>query len=322
MKNNFKPAWWLPGGHLQTLWAGLKKRKVNVPLVRERLWLPDGDFLDLDWTVDNEKSPLVLLLHGLEGSVESSYAKGMLTALKRVGLRGVFMHFRGCSGEHNKSIQFYHAGETNDLRYVLQTLHQREPSTPLAVIGFSLGGNVLLKYLGETQMDNPISCAAAISVPFLLNRCSDKIQKGSSSIYQKHLLLRLKKKVLSKAEKTTLPIDLENVSKIKNFWEFDDLITAKIYGFKDAQDYYKQSSSLHYLSSIKKKTWIIHALNDPFLPSDAIPQSNQLPFNVQLELHPSGGHLGFIGGRLPWSPTYWLEEQVPSLLRNFLISER
>lgn len=321
MGNDFKPAWWLPGAHLQTLWSSLRKRKIDIPLIRERLLLPDGDFLDLDWTSAKTETPIVLILHGLEGSIESSYAKGMLNALKNSGLRGVFMHFRGCSGEHNRSVQSYHAGETRDVDYVLQTFNQREPSTPIAVIGFSLGGNVLLKYLGETQTNNPVSCAVAISVPFLLNRFADKIQEGSSIIYQKYFLSKIKKKILDKSRSMALPIDLEKLSKIKNFWDFDHFITAKVYGFKDAKDYYEKSSSFHYLSKIKRKTLILHARNDPFLPSDAIPDQNQLPMNVQLELLKNGGHVGFISGALPWNPKYWLEERVPSYIQANLLKE-
>lgn len=321
MRNNFKPAWWLPGGHLQTLWPSLRKRKIDISLVRERLLLPDGDFLDLDWTTSNAGAPIVLILHGLEGSIESSYAKGMLNALKNSGLRGVFMHFRGCSGEHNRSIQSYHAGETKDVGYVLQTFSQREPFTQIAVIGFSLGGNVLLKYLGETQMDNPICCATVISVPFLLNRFADKIQRRGSFIYQKYLLSRLRNKILDKARSIALPIDLENLDRLKNFWDFDNEVTAKIHGFKDAKDYYEKSSSFHYLSKIKRKTLLIHAFNDPFLPLDAIPDQNQLPMNVQLELLKSGGHMGFMSGALPWHPKYWLEERVPSYIQENLLTK-
>lgn len=315
MKNEFKPAWWLPGGHLQTLVPSFRKRKIDIPLVRERLWLPDGDFLDLDWVSGSAGRPIVLLLHGLEGSIESSYAKGMLKALQNSGLRGVFMHFRGCSGEPNRRIQSYHAGETQDLSYVLQTVHQREPSMPIAVVGFSLGGNVLLKYLGETERDNPVCCAAAISVPFLLHRFADKVRKGTSSIYQWYLLSKLKKKMRDKAGSAAFPMDLENLDRIKNFWDFDRWFTAKIYGFRDAEDYYEKSSSFHYLSRIKKNTLILHARNDPFLPLDAIPHPKDLPSPVQFELQQSGGHMGFVAGVWPWSPKYWLEERVPSYLQ-------
>lgn len=316
---DFKPAWWLPGGHLQTLWPSLRKRKIKIPLERERLPLPDGDFLDLDWVTGNAGAPIVLILHGLEGSIESSYAKGMLNALKNSGLRGVFMHFRGCSGEHNRSVQSYHAGETKDLGFFLQTFNQREPLTQIAAIGYSLGGNVLLKYLGETQVDNSICCAVAISVPFLLNRCADKLQRGFSSIYQKHFLSLLRNKILDKAKSILLPIDLKSMAKIKNLWDFDNAVTAKIHGFKDAKDYYEKSSSFSYLSKIKKKTLIVHAWNDPFLYLDAIPPKDQIPVNVQLEMQQSGGHVGFIAGGLPWKPKYWLEERVPTYIQENLV---
>ena len=214
-QSRFKPAWWLPGGHLQTLWPSLQKRKIDIPLTRERLWLPDGDFVDLDWISGNETAPLVLILHGLEGSIESSYAKGMLKALKNAGFCAVFMHFRGCSGEHNKKAQAYHAeNETCMMSYTLYTsaTHTRQ----IAVVGFSLGGNVLLKYLGETGSDNLIHCAVAISVPFLLNRFADRIQKRLFHVPEIPLS-GLRKKMLDKAKHLSLPIDLEHLEKIKSF---------------------------------------------------------------------------------------------------------
>ena len=194
--NDFKPAWWLPGGHLQTLWPNFFPRKNKLKLSRERFLLADGDFVDLDWLGKDNTKPLVIILHGLEGSIKSSYAKGMISALEKSGFQAVFMHFRGCSGEHNKLIKSYHAGETNDFEYVLQAMRKRNPSVPLAAIGFSLGANVLLKYLGATQNANPLCCAVAISTPFELNRCSDRIQNGFSSLYQKILLSQLRKKTL------------------------------------------------------------------------------------------------------------------------------
>jgi predicted alpha/beta-fold hydrolase len=308
----FKPAWWLAGAHLQTIWPSLKKRKIAISLKRERLDLPDGDFLDLDWTEGNLDKPLVILLHGLEGSIESSYAKGMLAALSRAGLRSLFMNFRSCSDEPNRHLQSYHAGETRDLSFVLETLKKRYPSLPIGAVGVSLGGNVLLKYLGESGLNNPISAAVAISVPFLLNRCADKLEKGFSQIYQKHLLSLLKKKILKKE----IPTDLRDIKTLKTFWEFDHFFTAPLYGFTDAKDYYNRSSSFYYLPEIKRKTLLIQALNDPFLPSDAIPKN--LPPNVELELSKEGGHVGFISGNLPWRPKWWLEERVPAYLKSSL----
>lgn len=316
--SNFKPAWWLPGGHLQTIWANFTKRKHSIKINRERLILPDGDFVDLDWVDDNSDGPIVIILHGLEGSIKSSYAKGMLHALKNSGFRAVLMHFRGCSGEHNKTSKAYHAGETGDFRYVVQTLHARYPLVKMAAVGFSLGGNVLLKYLGETQLDNPLECAVAVSAPFLLNRLADKMQKGFSLIYQWQLLLLLKNKIANKNRFIPLSFDISHISKIKNFWQFDNEITAKIYAFKDAAEYYHQSSSANYLFSIKKPTLILHARNDPFLYEDAIPLQAALPSNVQLELSESGGHVGFVSGALPWRPVFWLEERVPAYLENLI----
>ncbi len=316
--NKFKAPWWLPGGHLQTIWPNLVKRKCTIALERERLTLPDGDFIDLDWTISNQTAPLVILLHGLEGSVKSNYAKGMLSALKASGLHPLIMHFRGCSGEHNIATRSYHAGETSDLQHLVHVLKKRFPSRPIATIGFSLGGNVLLKYLGETQEDNPICCAVAISAPFLLNRFADRIQQGFSSIYQRHLLSQLKKKLLEKNKQTKLSIDINKIKNIETFWEFDDLITSKLHNFKNAEDYYKKSSSFYYLQHIKKPTLLLHASNDPFLDPDAIPDPSQLPSQVHLELQRSGGHIGFMTGLLPWKPKYWLEERVPRFITAHL----
>src|SRR5580704_6495536 len=165
--NEFKPAWWLPNSHLQTLWPAIFRSNIKkVALERERLELPDGDFIDLDWLDRQKTGPLILILHGFEGSIESHYAKGMLCSINQQGWRGVFMHFRGCSGEPNRLPRGYHSGETNDLHYVIQILQQREPDIDLAAIGYSLGGNVLLKWLGETGLENPLKAAIAISVPF------------------------------------------------------------------------------------------------------------------------------------------------------------
>lgn len=316
--SNFKPAWWLPGGHLQTLWANFTKREHSIKINRERLTLPDEDFVDLDWVESESSGPIVIVLHGLEGSIKSGYVRGMLMALKQAGFRAVLMNFRGCSGEHNNTSKAYHAGETGDFHYVVQTLHQRCPSAKMAAIGFSLGGNVLLKYLGETQSENPLSCAVAVSVPFLLNRVADRINKGMSRIYQRQLLSLLRKKTLDKSQSISLPIDVNQLHRIKDFWQFDHDITAKLYGFKSADDYYRKSSAKYYLADIVKPTLIVHALNDPFLYQDAIPQPQTLPAHVRLELSNSGGHVGFIHGGTPWCPRYWLEEKIPAYLKDFI----
>ncbi|HEX2548614.1 MAG TPA: hydrolase [Gammaproteobacteria bacterium] len=307
-ENNFKPAWWLRQAHLQTLWPALLRRPIkNLILKRERIELPDGDFIDLDWTEGS--GPIVLILHGLEGSLQSSYAKGMLLALKKHHYRGVFMNFRGCSGEVNRFPHAYHSGETSDLNIVIQRLHAREPHTPLAAVGFSLGGNVLLKWLGETKHDNLLSAAVAISVPFELFKCIERVNRGFSRIYQWHLLHCLQRKMQLKSV---------NTSQFQTLREFDNHITAPLHGFKDAEDYYFRCSSRQFLPNIVVPTLLLQAKDDPFMTEDVVPTVNELPPAVQLEVSEYGGHVGFVGGSLPWRPQYWLESRVPQFLQGYL----
>jgi len=319
VKNTFKPAWWLPGPHLQTLWPTLlRKKPKGLILERERLELPDGDFLDLDWTATQGKGPLVLILHGLEGSVDSSYAQGMLAAIVENQWRGVFMHFRGCSGEPNRMIRSYHSGETRDLARVVQHIRKREPNTPLAAIGFSLGGNVLLKWLGETGEDSPLEAAAAISVPFELDKAALRMQHGFSRIYQWHLLACLRKRLGDQFREQDVEYGLTALSGVKTLWDFDEKVTAPMYGFASADEYYKRSSSRRYLSKIRTPTLLVQALDDPFMTDDLIPELEELPNNIELEVTAGGGHVGFVAGLLPWKSTYWLEQRVPEFLQKYL----
>jgi predicted alpha/beta-fold hydrolase len=304
----------LPGGHLQTLWPNIFGRKYALDLRRERLWLKDGDFIDLDWLDSDIEKPLIVMLPGLEGSIKSSYAQGMMKALQHAELSTVFMCFRGCSGEHNKHINTYHAGQTQDLKYLLDTITDRYPKRTICAIGFSLGGNILLKYLGETQNNNPLHCAVAISIPFQLERSADRLQQGFSRLYQKILLSSLVSKIKDKHQSTSLPVDLTKLDKVSSFWAFDDLVTAPLNGFKNVDEYYQQSSCRQFLPNIKKNTLIIHATNDPFLYPDAIPQQEELTANVELEIYKSGGHIGFVAGMIPFKPRYWLEQTVPEYL--------
>jgi hypothetical protein len=314
---SFKPAWWLPNSHLQTLWAPLFRKKIlNIQLIRERVELPDGDFIDLDWTEKNATKPIVLLLHGFEGSVDSHYVKGMLDAIKQQGWVGALMHFRGCSGEPNRLPRMYHSGETTDVAYIVEYLLQ-QTTMPIATIGFSLGGNVLLKWLGETGSKNPLKAAIAISVPFELHKAVKKLENGLSKIYQKRFINSLQKKLKHKFSSGPLPFCSEFL-KLKTLREFDDQITAPLHGFASADEYYSLSSSRAFLSSIQTPTLILHAKDDPFMSEDAIPNQDELPSSVELELSRTGGHIGFISGNLPWKPIYWLEERVPGFLHKHL----
>jgi len=311
----FKPAWWLRNPHLQTLWPVFFRRRLRPSLRRERLELPDGDFVDLDWTL-NDSGPIVVIFHGLEGSSHSHYARGMLTSLPQHGLRAVLMHFRGCSGEPNRLARAYHSGDTGDIDFLVRTLRAREPNTPLAAIGYSLGGNALLKWLGEQGKDAPVQCAVAVSVPFLLHEATARMNRGLSRVYQWHLLKSLKRGARRKAMKFAPPAPLNEINQMKGFYEFDDRVTARLHGFNDAMHYYTTSSSRQYLNRIRIPTLIVHASDDPFMHAQVIPEANELSSAIKLDLHRHGGHVGFVGGRLPWKPRYWLEERIPAWLQK------
>jgi predicted alpha/beta-fold hydrolase len=308
-RSDFRPAWWLPGPHLQTLYPTLCRRRAHPQLGRERLELADGDFIDLDWT-DSNGGPVVLVLHGLEGSLASHYSGGILGALTASGYHAALMYFRGCSGEPNRLPRSYHSGETADLQAVIDHIRRRHPATPLAVIGYSLGGNVLLKWLGEQGQAAALTTAVAISVPFELDSAARRLEQGLSRIYQRYLLRKLRRAVRLKATVHPPPVSLEELSRLATFHQFDDAVTAPLHGFKGVGDYYRRSSSRQYLDRIVVPTLILQAQDDPFLPARAIPVDADLSKAVTLELSPRGGHVGFIAGRIPFAADYWLETRI------------
>lgn len=314
----FKPAWWLPSAHLQTLWPFLFRRDVkSLSLFDERFELPDGDFVDLVW-VGEGKGPIILILHGFEGSIDSHYVKGLLQKIISHGWRAVFMHFRGCSGEPNRLARSYHSGETGDINIVAKALYEREPHTHFAAVGFSLGGNVLLKWLGETGETNPLKAAIAISVPFELHKTSHRIQKGFSKIYQWYFLKCLRKRLSLKFEQISRPEYLPPLSRLHTLRDFDDKVTAPLHGFLNADEYYLTSSSRQFLKKITVPTLVLHAKDDPFMTQDIIPQENELSQQVCLEVSEKGGHVGFVSGKFPWRAEYWLEKRIPEFLGGHL----
>jgi len=321
----FRPAWWLRGGHRQTLWAALARRTFPLDLRRQRLDLPDGDFIDLDWhEPDNtpHRTPIVVILHGLEGSSASPHIRGMIRALARHGLRSVVAHFRGCSGEPNRLPRGYHSGDTQHLQLTLDALRRDDPATPdspaapLLALGYSLGGNVLLKFLGERGDDHPLRAAVAVSVPFDLAACASHMQRGLSRIYLRHLTRRMQRSLLAKMRRTplNLPLAEADVPKLDSFWKFDDAVTAPAHGFASAAEYYRQSSCRQYLRRITTPTLILHARDDPFMPPCVIPSHADLSDTVTLAVSDRGGHVGFIEGPTPLAPRYWLESHVPAML--------
>jgi predicted alpha/beta-fold hydrolase len=316
--STFRAAWWLPSAHLQTLWPALVKRRSRIALRRERLELPDGDFLDLDWT-PRETGPIVVILHGLEGSSDSHYAGRLLETVHDGGWRGVVMHFRGCSGEPNRLPRTYHSGETGDVQQFVRRLRQAEPDTAIAVVGYSLGGNVLLKWLGETGEAALIACAVAVSVPFDLADCARRLERGLSRLYQWWLLKSLRASILRKFGNRSAPIELTDLDQVRTFREFDDRVTAPLHGFAGVDDYYARSSSRKYLAGIRVPTLVLHARDDPFMTPSAVPAPDEVSSSVALEVMEKGGHVGFVTGRHPWRARYWLEERIPRFLERHLV---
>ena len=309
--NSFKPARQLANPHLQTLWPTLFRPSIQLTTQRERIELPDGDFVDLDWT-KNTHGPIAVLFHGLEGSGNSSYIRGLMLSLEQHAWQTVVMNFRGCSGEPNRLARAYHSGDTADIKFIINLLRQRYPDKTIVAVGFSLGGNALLKYLAETANASQLDAAVAVSVPFDLDNAALTLQKSGFGIYQRHLLKNLKATVLAKRPLLASIIDLDAAIKARNFHEFDHLVTAPLHGFNGVDDYYAQSSAKQYLGAITTMTLIIHAVDDPFLDKSAIPTDSELSTSIQLLLSPHGGHVGFIDKQ-----GYWLERRIPQFLQQF-----
>jgi predicted alpha/beta-fold hydrolase len=335
---------WLTGGHAQTV-AGVALR-AHVPHVkvhgdvrrrRERIATPDGDFLDLDWfesgddatraSAAHEKAanvPLVLLLHGLEGSSNSGYVKVLARELAAAGLESVGLNFRSCSGELNRGPRLYHAGETDDVEFVIEQLAARRPGRPLAAVGFSIGGNMLLRWMGEAgeRATELLDAAAVVSVPFDLEAGANFMEASASRLYLRHLLPSLRAKIAAKRELLRGRIDVQRALHARTFFEFDDAATSPLYGFKDVHDYYRRASCAPRIGGVRVPTLVVHALDDPFLPASAIPTA-AIAGNPWLvpAISEHGGHVGFVHGT-PWAPRFFAEEAVTEHLAQRLAPAR
>jgi predicted alpha/beta-fold hydrolase len=323
----FKPAHWLKNAHLQTLYPALFRKNPTPPqLHRERLFTPDHDFIDID-ICGTGTAPLVILLHGLTGSSQSSYIKGLQAVLLRHGFRSVALNFRGCSGEYNRLARCYHSGETDDVHFLYQTLRQCEPNTPMAAIGFSLGGSVLLNWLGKYGEQISLFAAVGISVPLVLSVCATKLDHGFSQIYRGVLLRELRHFILAKQrhllkigaiEEANKIKQLGDLSSIHSFWQYDDRVVAPLHGFHNVHDYYKRSSARQFLKSITVPTLLIQSLDDPFMTPDVLPRADELSPTVKLEMTQNGGHVGFVAGKSLFKPVYWLEKRILVFLKQQL----
>ena len=278
-ESSFRAPWWCSNRHIQTLWGPLFRRNRATALTRERLELQDGDFLDLAWTA-REDGPIVVVLHGLEGSYRSHYIPEILETIQNHGWRGVLVHFRGCSGEHNRLPRAYHSGDTGDFAAVLRRIRVREPEVPLVALGYSMGGNVLLKFLGEAGVDTPLRAGIAVSPTFNLHLTAQELDNGFSRLYQWHLVKRLVDKMKMKSQTVLFPFDVTQMDMLNTFREFDDYVTAPLHGFKGVDDYYTRSSCGPYLRDIRIPTLILHARDDPFSAVQAIPSVGPFPGNL------------------------------------------
>jgi hypothetical protein len=315
--SQFKAPFFLQNGHVQTILPVVWPRAVSAAFERERLELADGDFLDLDW-LRSGKTRLAIISHGLEGSSEGGYIIGMAEAMRCTGWDVLAWNFRGCSGETNRLLRSYHSGESADLRSVVE--HAAKQYSEMVLIGFSLGGNITLKYLGEKKPHDAVKAAVAISVPIDLAASARKLdQQWSNQLYLRRFMNSLIAKMEDKAQRFPGQLDTKGIHSIRSFQEFDDRFTAPIHGFADAKDYWKRSSSRQFLPRIEVPTLLLNALNDPFLPVECFPydEAKQSAF-LFLETPASGGHVGFLQGIVKRQPWYegraiqFFKEQVQS----------
>ena len=319
----FHPAWWLPGGHLQTLGGKYLRRLPSLAYRRERIDTPDGDFLDLDFAPGaHDGGALVLLLHGLEGYSRRPYVLHAAGTLAAVGVPTVSLNFRSCSGEPNRCARMYHSGDTGDVELVVRSIMDRWPGRPLGALGFSLGGNVLLKLMGERDDGGRglLQAAAAISVPYDLDAGAARLERGPMGrFYTRYFLDSLKGKVRAKEHILAPLLDLDRVYGARTIREFDDRATAPLHGFENVADYYRRSSSGQFLEGIRVPTLLVHAQDDPFLPPDAIPYGapdRNPALKAAFVRH--GGHVGFVAGTAPGRPFFWAEAEAARFLARQL----
>lgn len=323
--HRFAPAFGLGNAHLQTLWGPLWRKTVHLERQRERLWLADGDFLDMDWHGPHDaNTPVVLVLHGLTGSSNSPYVAGLQRAMAARGWASVALNWRGCSGEPNLLSRSYHSGASEDLAAVIDHLRAVRPLAPLYAVGYSLGGNILLKHLGESGMNSHLQGAVAVSVPFRLDECADRIGQGFSKVYQRHFMREMVGYIRDKqrrfqheglSEGLAELAALGSLENMRTFWDFDGKVTAPLHGFTDAHDYYRQASSRYYLGAIRTPTLLVQSLDDPFVFKRSLPDAAELSACTAFDLQDHGGHVGFVDGTLR-TPTYYLERRIPAWLAD------
>ncbi len=315
--STFRPHPLLRNAHVQTIAPALLRPLPTLDRRVERIELPDGDFVDVAWSgPPGADRPIAILLHGLGGGLDSGYMLGLGRLLTKQGWRVCALQQRGAGPEPNRLPRVYNHGLSSDLRHVWSVLRQREPDSFLTCVGWSLGGNVLLKALAEEGSAAPISLACAVSVPFNLSTCELHLRNGFARVYQHRLLSACKDMVRRKHGQASLAehVDVDAILAAKNFSEFDDAFTAPLNEYLDSQDYYARAACGEYLSDIRTPTLILHALDDPFMAPGIVPSEAALSPFVDLELAERGGHVGFIAANAAGLPYCWSEHHISRLL--------
>ena len=312
--SSFKPAWWLKHAHLQTIFAKYLSPRKKQRTVAELFALPDGDELELNWMQPSKEAanaPMVVILHGLAGNIHSHYIQGILAQCRALHWPAVLMHFRGCNGVANRLPRAYHSGDTADLAYLIAQIQLRYPGRELAAVGFSLGGNVLLKWLGEQEGDarQVVSSAVSVSAPVDLLAGANSLAKGFNRVYTRMFLGSLIPKSIEKIKRFPELGNVDAVASCKDFFDFDNRVTAPWHGFRDAEHYYAVSSAKPLLKNIAVPTLMIHAKNDPFMNGQHLPTAGEVSGQVSCLFTEHGGHVGFANGRSLRLGLDWLPKQ-------------
>lgn len=318
LAGTYSAPFWLPGGHLQTIYASLFASTPSVNYTRERWELADGDFIDVDWTelpsALDDNRPVVVLFHGLEGSSQSQYALSLMAAVKAKGWRGVVIHFRGCSGEPNRLPRVYYAGDTAEIEMMLSRVRASAPQAPIYAVGVSLGGNALLKWLGESgeHANVVINKAAAVSAPMDLGASATALDTGlNRMLYTPRFVDSMRPKALAMSARFPGLLDDDKIKSAKTIHDIDNAVTAVLYGAQSADDYYAKNASKPWLAQITLPTLILNAKNDPFIPAETLPIANEVSTLVSLEYMQEGGHVGFVSAPFPgntaWLPAHLLD---------------
>lgn len=306
---SFKAPAWCINGHVHTIASSLLHKNKLYEYKHIVLNTPDDDFLELDFIEAGDQSPIAILLHGLEGSSDRYYMSRLAETLKNAGISSLLLNFRSCGTRMNRRLRFYHSGETSDVRFVAEWLRNKFPDRILFSVGFSLGGNVLVKWVGEQKQESLLTAAVAVSTPYDLEVCSATIEQGFNKVYELTFLHTLVRKAHKKRKK------YPQIPKFhgKTLRDFDNQITAKLHGFRDADDYYQRASAAPYVQDIRIPTLLIHSKQDPICPIEALPfeSIHHNPF-IQTVITEKGGHVGF------WSkPPGWLNRTISQFLERF-----